>query len=361
MGGGLLETNNQLERFTKNKRHRKLTYSIIGILLIIGCITLFKTFAFFEEKREFNVLKGRIPEFSQEDIQLSYTIDGIKGEIFPSKDSSIVGKGVTCSNGVTAIWNNERWSIEAINSNGQKKVICTIEFITKPKMNLFENANVGQYISYTPITINYEITSDLTGYTLIQRINPSELNLWRVIRKNEDGSIDLISEYTSSTRIFFKGKEGYKNYIGALNRIAKQYETENVTIGSRYLGYNGQTEFITDESNLNSTTDHSYGIDLNLILALGEDNLKTTKINEKNVQAEYWIASRLATFYDNGNFILDIRYLNYDINKEANASMCVSYGDMNSERGYYLRPIVTLKPNVQASGEGTYENPWKIN
>ncbi len=46
MGGGLLETNNQLERFTKNKKSKKLTYSIIGILVIIGSITLFKTYAF---------------------------------------------------------------------------------------------------------------------------------------------------------------------------------------------------------------------------------------------------------------------------------------------------------------------------
>ena len=37
----------------------------------------------------------------------------------------------------------------------------------------------------------------------------------------EDGSIDLVSEYVSSTRVAFKGKEGYKNYIGTLNRIAK--------------------------------------------------------------------------------------------------------------------------------------------
>ena len=42
MGGGLLETNNQLERFTKDKRNKKIIYSILGILLVIGSITLYK-------------------------------------------------------------------------------------------------------------------------------------------------------------------------------------------------------------------------------------------------------------------------------------------------------------------------------
>ena len=84
MGGGILETNNQLERFTKNKKSKKLTYPIIGILLIIGSITLFKTYAFFEEKQEFNVLKGKVPEFNRSDITLALTLDGQEVENYPS-------------------------------------------------------------------------------------------------------------------------------------------------------------------------------------------------------------------------------------------------------------------------------------
>ncbi len=50
--------------------------SIIGILLIVGGITLYRTFALYEEKLEFNVLKGRIPDFVSGDIQLAMTLDG---------------------------------------------------------------------------------------------------------------------------------------------------------------------------------------------------------------------------------------------------------------------------------------------
>ena len=72
-----------------------------------------------------------------------------------------------------------------------------------------------------------------------QTINPSELDLWRVIKKNEDGSIEVISENTSNEEIHFYGKTGYINYIGVLNEIARAYKNE---VGSRYMGYNGQTE-----------------------------------------------------------------------------------------------------------------------
>ena len=113
--------------------------------------------------------------------------------------------------------------------------------------------SVGEYVSYTPSKTNYSISASLTGENSSQTINPSELNLWRVIRKNSDGSIDLVSEYVSSIRILFNGKEGYKKYIGTLNTIASQYETSGITSGSRYMGYDGQTENITDETALNKS------------------------------------------------------------------------------------------------------------
>ncbi len=87
----------ELDGFGKNKkRNTIIVASLLGILTIVGAITLFRTFAFFEEKRDFNVLRGRIPDFSKEDIQLAFTIDGVKGTVFPSKDSGYVGKNVTC-------------------------------------------------------------------------------------------------------------------------------------------------------------------------------------------------------------------------------------------------------------------------
>ena len=105
-----------------------------------------------------------------------------------------------------------------------------------------------------PTSTNYTISKDLTGYSADQIINPSELNLWRVIRKNEDGTVDVVSEYVSNERIFFSDKTGYINYIGTLNTIAAQYTNSKFVKKTKHLGYSNQTEFITNTSKVNQTT-----------------------------------------------------------------------------------------------------------
>ena len=43
-----------------------------------------------------------------------------------------------------------------------------------------------------------------------KEINPSELTLWRVINKTPC-NVELVSEYTSSTKVRFNGVIGYSN------------------------------------------------------------------------------------------------------------------------------------------------------
>lgn len=113
---------------------------------------------------------------------------------------------------------------------------------------------LGDYISLTPTKNTYTIKTSLTGYDTDQTINPSELNLWRVIDIHSDGSFDAVSEYTSSTKVYFRGTTGYANFVGALNTIAAQYQVPGKTIGSRHMGYGGQTSIIGDTSAFDGTT-----------------------------------------------------------------------------------------------------------
>ncbi len=122
-GGGLLETNNQLERFTKNKRSKKLTYSVLGILLIIGSLTIFKTFAFFEEKQEFNVLKGKIPSHWYDMNLLSVKVEGSEVESIPER--GLYKTNVECTNGYGE-WDYNSWSLKLTDLKENTK--CNIEF-----------------------------------------------------------------------------------------------------------------------------------------------------------------------------------------------------------------------------------------
>ncbi len=124
MGGGLLETNNQLERFTKNKKNKKIIYSIVGILLIIGSITIYKTFAFYEEKKSFNVLKGRIPDFGYDIKLLSVVIDDKKSETIPER--GLYKTNVHCTNGTFGSWDYNNWNLVLNNVSSESK--CNIEF-----------------------------------------------------------------------------------------------------------------------------------------------------------------------------------------------------------------------------------------
>ncbi len=124
MGGGLLETNNQLERFTGVKKNKKIIYSIVGILLIIGSITLYKTYSFYEEKKSFNVLKGRIPDFGYDIKMLSVVVDDKKSETIPER--GLYKTNVHCTNGTFGEWDYNNWNLVLNNVSSESK--CNVEF-----------------------------------------------------------------------------------------------------------------------------------------------------------------------------------------------------------------------------------------
>ena len=151
----------------------------------------------------------------------------------------IIGITISIGIGVSAIatkditYDNSKSGLTSTNLQG-----AIDEIYEKAKPTEFK---VGDYVSMTPTKTTFTVPMTLTGYTSNHTINPSELNLWRVIRINSDNTVDMVSEYV--------------NYIGTLNYIAKQYENQKYTSGSRHMGYNGtQTEYITDTSALTSTT-----------------------------------------------------------------------------------------------------------
>ncbi len=54
----------KLKKFTKNKKQKQIVIgSIVGILLLIGGITLYRTFALYKEEKTFDALNGTVPDF----------------------------------------------------------------------------------------------------------------------------------------------------------------------------------------------------------------------------------------------------------------------------------------------------------
>ena len=237
----------------------------------------------------------------------------------------------------------------------------------------------GDYVKMTPTLTSYTTATSKTGYTRSQTINPSELNLWRVLKINSDGTIEMISEYASSTSVYFGGKVGYQNFVGYLNELASKYENSKYTNGSRYVGYNGQTEYITDTSKIDSTTapwtsstgsstteslgggDTLYQNDYDLIRAV----LGTRAANKAvtSTATSYWLASRYYYYSSSTDWSFSGRFVstygglyNYDLYSYYSGSFSTRSGS------YALRPIVILKSGITYTPAlGTSDDPFVLN
>ena len=239
---------------------------------------------------------------------------------------------------------------------------------------------VGDYVKMTPTLTSYTTDTSKTGYTRTQTINPSELNLWRVLKVNSDGTIEMISEYASSTSVYFGGKVGYQNFVGYLNTLASKYENSKYTSGSRYVGYNGQTEYIADTSKIDSTTapwtsstgsstteslgggDTLYLDDYNLMQTV----LGTRVANKVGTTSAtyYWLASRYYDYYSSIGWYFNGRnvYTNGSLSDNGYLYYYRGGSFRADSSGNALRPIVILKSGITYTpAPGTSDNPFVLN
>ncbi len=243
---------------------------------------------------------------------------------------------------------------------------------------------LGSYVSLTPTKSSYITDTSMTGYDSTQTINPQELNFWRVISINEDGTVDLISEHVSSVAIYFRGQTGYQNLVGYLNVLAIQYENDTYTTGSRYFGYNGQTEYITDTSKFTNPApwtcstgegcnsvesqgggDVLYTADYNLVNTVLGTRIAT---NPSGTAVSYWMASRDYAYSivvgDDSEPPVYLWYGRMVNTSGGDSDGLLYYYDSTSfasrASNYALRPIVTLKSGLKYSGEGTESDPYQL-
>ncbi len=265
---------------------------------------------------------------------------------------------------------------------------CMLDYLaTKLTKKGTTKFKVGDLVQMTPATTSYTTKTKYTGYWGTQTITPIELNLWRIIRVNSDGTYDAVSEYVSSVSPYFGGTAEYQNFAGYLNKLASQYENPRYTVGSRIMGYNGQTEFITDTSYFDGTStkagdewksstsgtpaeeylgrgDELYLTDYNIVKAAygGTANsyAKANKVGTTTTTA-YWLVSRHYYWSSSAYFNFSGRYV------RTSGDIDGSYLRYYDDSGWYdiinsgaLRPIITLRSGLTATGSGTSEDPYVL-
>ena len=251
-------------------------------------------------------------------------------------------------------------------------VQCAIDALAE---NVSGMISLGDYVSLTPTKSSYSTDTTMTGYTSSQTINPKELNLWRVIRINDDGTVEMISEHVSSVAVYFSGQTGYQNLVGYLNVLASQYENSTYTKGSRYFGYNGQTEYVTDTSKFKKPAPWTSSTGSSTVESQGGgDTLYTTDYNLINTvlgtrvatkpggsSATYWMASRYYFYHSSTDYHWRGRRVSTSVSLD-NCSLYYYNSSSFRARNYSasLRPIVVLKSGLKYYGVGTEDYPMEI-
>ncbi len=260
----------------KNPKKQGIVIVLGLIVLLFTVVIVLRSFALYEEKKEFDVIKGRVPDQNY-DVMFSFSLEDEAGnktnlETIPEgKDYKVT---VDCNNGSTGVWDYEAWG-PLIQNLANTRTKCKINF--GPQITLIDtikNTSVvttgsGLYsIPHHDANITYT-----TDETEVQNLKQTELRyagsnpnnyvwfngeLWRMIGlvntpegqrvklvRNE--SIGSYSWDTSESNINAGGGVNEWSQADIMKLLNPGYETE-VVGGSLYWNRSSGTCYIAQRN-----------------------------------------------------------------------------------------------------------------
>ncbi len=249
----------KLEKWKKKKKWKKIMIgSTVGILFLIGGITIYKTFALYEEEKEFDVLRGRIGDIKKtsKDIEIAAIVDGKLSDRIPEKSEGYIVDEVECTNEAEGKWSNEDWelSVKKLTTSG---TACSLNFyprkfseyiiaksIGNSGIEKFEHVETNQ----TKALIEYRyVGTEPNNYVYFGcEENCTEENLYRIIgvlptQKEVNG------EYENRVKLI-KARYYTENISGLLQESLSYFPAKN---GFGYQWSNRQNNK-WEESSLNN-------------------------------------------------------------------------------------------------------------
>lgn len=355
-----------LKTFSKNKKQKNIIIgSIIGVILLIGGITLYRTFALYEEKKEFNVLKGQVADFRNtfskyiiNQSKTDETIEKFEHEA-TAQTPALTDYRYTGSNPSNYVY---------FGCEGNETSPCTddnlyriIGVMPTQKANDGEYENrvklikANDWVGASASDSNATITGK--GY----KWNTANANKW------EDSSLNrtLNSEYYNSLGDYQKYIESTKWYLGALTHSNyRTYKVEEYYIAERgnNKGYSKGALSIITNIGLMYPSDFAYSLDKenNSIVTSksqydNQELYKTKAWLYQNNDVDYreWTITPESSYYDeHGSSATITRFEGY-IYTTARVNHSASF--------FAVRPTFYLKSDVlYESGNGTQENPFRI-
>ena len=142
------------------------------LLVAFGAIFLYKSYALYEEKKDFNVINGQVEEPG--DLYFAYYVNGTISKDVPTKDSGLTLDTTksSCNSGVTVSWDDDNWhailDYSTYTANSTTRTKCTLYFKEKP----VAGKDVLTYVKKNASSSSTDVytvpnkTSDSCTYTL---------------------------------------------------------------------------------------------------------------------------------------------------------------------------------------------------
>ncbi len=242
----------KLEKFKiTNKKLKNIIFLSIYTIILITIVYFATSFAYYEEKKDFNVINGTVEDPG--DIYFAYYIDGKISREMPSQNTgyTLDETKSNCTNGVKITWNHSTWHGETdytnYNTTDNTRTKCTLYFNKTSKIVSTVLGNI-EVNSYTPDFTKsacddesceshekgiYE-TTDYDGNPTYYYRGSVENNYvkfagyyWRIIRINRNGAVRMIYDGTTA---HYNGESSEDRQFGISN-----FNTANND--NMYLGY----------------------------------------------------------------------------------------------------------------------------
>ena len=118
------------------------------------------------------------------------------------------------------------------------------------QVKYMDDLQIGDYVAYSPgseTASSYPLSMAESGYTSDQSISRDSLN-WRVLSINDDGTVNLVSDTTTSQTIGFGNAVGYNNGVFLLNDIASSlYSNSSLGATARSINIEDVEKGMTTE------------------------------------------------------------------------------------------------------------------
>ncbi len=241
----------ELKKFKlKNKKQTFIIIFSIFIGLILGYFLFGNSYAFYEEKKDFDVINGTVDDPG--DIYFAYYIDGTISRSMPTQNTgyTLDETKSNCNNGVIPTWDNAGWKFigdyHNYSATDNTRTKCTLYFnkTSKTVSTALGNIEVNTYTpDFTKSACDDEscesyekgifstTDDDGTSYYYRGAVENNYVKFagyyWRVVRINGNGSI----------RIIYDGTSAHSNGESSTDRQYGTSQFNTAYNNNMYLGY----------------------------------------------------------------------------------------------------------------------------